>query len=130
MSGSDRDGAGAAIRILPILRDILIVFALTFVGGFVVGFIFATQGAYGTSSYAVALGLSNLLLSTVGFVISGCLAPPERWRHLLLVAVGVWLLSLINVAFMGVPLIQWAILAIPIAVTMGVGGGVSHLFRT
>ncbi|HLY58550.1 MAG TPA: hypothetical protein VKS60_23510 [Stellaceae bacterium] len=129
MSGSEEDGAGAALRILPILRDVLIIFGLTFLSGFVVGFLFAFRGASGTPAYAVALGLSNLVFGTVGFVISGCLAPPGRWRHLLLVAVGVWLLSLANVAFMGVPFLQWAFLVIPIAIIMGVGGGLSYLFR-
>jgi hypothetical protein len=59
-------------------------------GGFVAGL--ATGGSSrDPQRYMLAIAASNFLLGAVGFTISGCLAPVSRWRHLVHVAVGVWL---------------------------------------
>ena len=58
----------------PILRDIVIIVALTFIGGFVIGLAVAPTSSRGM----LAIAASNLLLGTVGFVISGCLAVRNR----------------------------------------------------
>ena len=77
------------------------------IGGFVIG-VASAEVSQNDLRFMIALGLSNILLGIVGFTIAGCLAPPgNRWRHLSLVAVGVWLSGLINVAFFGVTIPRW-----------------------
>ena len=113
-------------KIWPVLRDVIIVTVLTFLGGFIVGF-----GSTDHSSrfYFYGLALSNTLLSIVGFTISGCLAVGNRWRHLALVAAIVWVVSIFNVIFFGLTIIQWAASAIAIAIFTLISGGISLLFK-
>lgn len=113
------------VRVGPILRDIVIIVALTFIGGFIVG----VAGAPTSSRGMLALAASNLLLGTVGFVISGCLAVGSRWRHLGYVGLGVWLAGLMNVLFFGVGIVQWFFSIIAVALMMGVGGAISYVFK-
>jgi hypothetical protein len=97
-------------------------------GGFIAGM--ATGGPeQDPQRYALAVAASNFLLGTVAFAIVGCLAPPERWRHLGFVAIGAWLASLINVVFFGVTVPQWIFGAIFMAVLMGFGGAISYVFK-
>ena len=77
----------------------------------------------------LALMASNFLLGTVAFTISGCLAPPGRWRHLGFVALGAWLTSLVNVVFFGVSVLQWMGGAIFMSIIMGLGGAISYAFK-
>ncbi|HKP38046.1 MAG TPA: hypothetical protein VJT71_14410 [Pyrinomonadaceae bacterium] len=115
------------VRIGPIIRDVVIVWVLTAIGGFVIGF---SGGAHSDPQRSqVALIISNFFLGTVAFTISGCLAPPPRWRHLGSVAIGAWLTSLINVLFFHVNIAHWVGSAIFIAIIMGIGGGTSYLFK-
>jgi len=116
------------IHWLLVLRDVAIVFGLTFLGGFVVGFTVSVLRRSG-SNYLYAIVVSNLLLGTLGFVISGCLAPPNRWRHLLLVAFGVWLTGLINVVIAHVSIGQWVGSLLAVALMAGVGGAISYVFK-
>jgi hypothetical protein len=107
-------------RIGPILRDVAIIWVLTGLGGFVAGF------AAGPSLRPVAAAVSNLLFGTVGFVISGCLATGNRWKHLAYVALLTWFTSLINVLF-GLPLEQWFLGVFVFPFLMAIGGGLSFL---
>ena len=116
------------VRIGSIIRDVVIVWVLTAMGGFVAGM--ATGGPQqDPNRFLIAVAISNLLLGTVAFTIAGCLAPGRRWIHLCLVALGAWLTSLINVIFFGVTLPQWISGAFFLAIIMGVGGGLSYLFK-
>jgi hypothetical protein len=116
------------VRIGPIIRDVFIVWILTALGGFVAGV--ATGGPQGDAQrFMLAVMVSNILLGTVAFTIAGCLAPPARWRHLALVALGSWLTSVVNVLFFGVSIAQWIGGAIFTALIMGVGGGISYIFK-
>ncbi|MEI7809490.1 MAG: hypothetical protein WCJ07_13510 [Verrucomicrobiota bacterium] len=116
------------IRVGPIIRDIVIVWILTAMGGFVAGF--AAGGRQkDPQAFALALAASNFLLGTVAFTIAGCLAPPERWRHLGFVAIGAWLTSLINVLFFGVTVPQWIFGGVFMAIIMGFGGAISYVFK-
>jgi hypothetical protein len=116
------------IAVWPVFRDIAIVFALTFFGGCLVGFY---KGATKSdpAGAVIAVAISNLICGTIAFTISGVLAPPPRWRHLFFVALGSWLLSIINVLAFGVSVQQWLVGAVAMAVVMGAGGGLSYLFK-
>lgn len=115
----------AEVRLGPVLRDVAIVYVLTAIGGFVVGL----AGHRGDPAYIFSIAVSNLLLGTVGFTISGFLATGDRWRHLGYVALGAWGASFVNVLFFGVTVGYWGVGAFVIALMMGAGGGLSFLFK-
>ena len=108
-----------------VARDVGIVFVLTFLGGLVVGF---TTSLTGAEVNILAVALSNIVFGTVGFTISGCIVKTSRFRHLFQVALGVWLLSLINVALGLVDIQQWLVSILSVLLMMGMGGGLSYLF--
>ena len=108
-----------------VARDVGIVFVLTFLGGLVVGF---TTSLTGAEVNILAVALSNIVFGTVGFTISGCIVKTNRFKHLYQVALGVWLLSLINVAFGMVDIQQWLLSILSVLLMMGMGGGLSYLF--
>lgn len=115
-------------RWIEVSRDVLMIFLLTGLGGLVIGI--ATGGPSASPQrYVIALAASNILFGAVGFAISGCLAPRARWRHLGKVAVWVWLLSLLNIAFFGTTVAQWLASSIFVAATMGLGGLISFAFK-
>ena len=113
------------IRYGAVVRDVLIVWLLTSIGGFVVGL---AVGTTQSPRFMLAVAASNILLGTVAFIIVGCLAGEGRWKHLAVVALLVWLIGVVNLAF-GVTLVQWFFGFIPLAVVMGLGGGIAHLIR-
>ena len=115
-----------SIQWKSVARDTLIIFLLTFLGGFVIGFAVASANAPVSMA---AIGLSNVLFATVGFCISGCLSPIQRFRHLGVVLAVVWLLGLVNLLIMdNLNILTWIVSLIPLAVAMLVGGGISFLF--
>jgi len=117
--------AEEGLRFGPIIRDVVIIVVLTAMGGFVIGL----TGTVASQRGMVAIMASNLLFGTVGFIISGCLAPGERWPHLAYVAVGVWLFGLVNVIFFRVGIVQWFFSSIAVGLMMGLGGACSYVFR-
>ncbi len=114
-----------AIEWKGVARDVAIVFVLTFLGGLVVGF---TSSLTGGEVNVLAIALSNIIFGTVGFTISGCIVKINRFRHLYQVALGVWLLSLVNVALGLVDIQQWLVSILSVLLMMGMGGGLSYLF--
>jgi hypothetical protein len=113
-------------KIWPVLRDVIIVTVLTGLGGFIVGF---ASTEHNTPLYIYSLALSNSLFCIIGFTISGCLAVGNRWRHLVFVAAIVWAVSIFNVIFFGLTIIQWAASVVAVAIFALIGGGVSMLFK-
>jgi hypothetical protein len=112
------------IQVGPIIRDVVIVWVLTAMGGAVVGF--ATGGpTRNAQGFMLGVKAANVLFGTVGFAIAGCLAPPPRWHHLGVVAVAVWFAGLINVALFGFSVSDWIASAIVMALIMGLGGAIS-----
>src|SRR5438046_1609746 len=111
-------------RVGPILRDVLIVVALTFIGGFVIGL-----AEPSSSRRMLAIAASNVLFGTVGFAISGCLAVGNRWLHLAYVGLGAWLVGLMNVLFFGLSIVQWLFSIFGVGLMMGVGGAISYVFK-
>ena len=107
---------------LRVVRDIIIVTIFFFVGGFIVGF--ATQGMFTKEAVLV----STLLLGTLGFCLCGCLTIENRWRHLFIVASGVWL---INMLWALLPkqfsVLVWVLSIFIIFVPMVIGGALSWI---
>jgi hypothetical protein len=117
----------ARIKPLLILRDVGILFGLTFFGGVIIGVAFTIMTREATPP--LAIGIINIGGSIIGFFIAGLLTVDGRWRHLWFVALFYWLGSLVNVFFFGVTVIQWVVAGAAIIVTMGIGGGLSALIR-
>ncbi|MBV8466817.1 MAG: hypothetical protein JO218_12810 [Burkholderiales bacterium] len=115
------------IRLRTVIRDVIIVMALTFLSGFVIGFsISFAHLNVDQAKFMMMISISNIVFSIVGYFISGCLTPQARWTHLTYVAIGVWLASLCNLAF-GVTVVQW-LLGLPVSfVAMAVGGSMSAI---
>jgi len=110
---------------IAIARDVSIVFGLVVASSFIAVKIIEGTGEEATP---LVIGLSNLFWGTVGFTISGCLARVQRFKHLFMVALGLWLLSFVNVAMGMTPLPIWVVGFLLILVMMGLGGGLSYLF--
>jgi hypothetical protein len=109
------------VRLGPIVRDVLIVMALSFIGGWAVD-----MTGYGNF---LAIAAAGDLLGIVGFIIAGYLAVGNRWRHLFHVAIGFWLGSIVNVLFGPFGIFQWLLSILTVALMMGVGGSLSFLFK-
>jgi hypothetical protein len=109
------------INYKAIARDVAIIIGLTFLGGFVIGFLNPNN------LNISAIAISNILLSSVGFFIAGCLTKSSRFQHLLIVALCVWVLGAHNM-LLGTTFLQWVFSSIFVLITMGVGGGLSLLF--
>ncbi|MBW1687748.1 MAG: hypothetical protein JRS35_22150 [Deltaproteobacteria bacterium] len=71
-----------------VLRDALAVLLLGFLGGWV------GAAIGGDASRGIRIA-STIVMMTAGFCLSGCLAKRARFKHLTLVAVGVWLIGTI-----------------------------------
>ena len=113
------------IRWSALIRDVSIVFGLVLASSFAAAQIIQAMGEEVT---ALVIGLSNIFWGTVGFTISGCLAKTERFKHLFMVAVGLWLVSFVNVVMGMTPVQFWAVGFLLILLMMGLGGGLSYLF--
>jgi hypothetical protein len=113
------------IRWSALIRDVSIVVGLVLASSFAAAQIIQAMGEEVT---ALVIGLSNFFWGTVGFTISGCLAKTERFKHLFMVAVGLWLVSFVNVAMGLTPVQFWAVGFLLVLLMMGLGGGLSYLF--
>jgi hypothetical protein len=107
----------------PVLRDVVIIWVLTIMGGIVAGA--SSRG----EPQGGALAISNILFGTVGFAISGCLATGNRWKHLSYVAAFSWLTSLVNILIGPVTIDQWLAGLLLWPILMGLGGGLSYVFK-
>lgn len=113
------------INWIAVARDVSIVFGLVLVSSFAAAQLIQATGEEVT---ALVIGLSNFFWGTVGFTISGCLARIQRFKHLFIVATGLWLVSFVNVAMGLTPVQMWAAGFLLILLMMGLGGGLSYLF--
>ena len=109
-----------------VVRDALIIFALTFIGGFAIG-LARPLFAIPDEGYLILITAANFVFSTVGFTISATRTPRHRWKHILLVALCVWPMGLVNV-FFGVTLVQWFFGILFLVITMAFGGTLSYIF--
>ena len=119
---------GKRIRWKIILRNSIIVFGLSALGGMVIGITIAFSGVQNIPFAAIAI--SNIIFGIVGFFICGCITPQERWKYLSYTAITVWVFSLVNLLFAAgkLTLINWFI-GLPVTfIFMLIGGGISTLF--
>jgi hypothetical protein len=108
--------------------DVLLVFLATAVGGFFFG---AFLSAMRLTANVLMLGiaLSNLLSATAAFIVIAWRTPQRRWRHLLIVALVSWALSIFNVFVFHFSLAQWLFGLFFLLIPMAIGGAVATLMR-
>jgi hypothetical protein len=111
------------INWMGVVRDVFLIYCLIFIGGLVVGF-FLGPGP----TRIMTLIISSLFLEIVGFTISGCLIKINRFKHLFIVAIGVWIVNLSNIVLGMSTFTFWLISLLTILVMMLIGGGLSFLF--
>jgi hypothetical protein len=114
-------------RIGPILRDAVIVYLLSFMGGLIVGL--TAHEPLSNPRPAAALVISNLLFCIFGFTISGCLATGNRWKHLAYVALFAWFAGVVNVIFTPVTIETWLLGVLVMPFLAAIGGVLSLLIK-
>ena len=110
-----------------IIRDTALIWGLTAIGGFIIGF-FGRLYNLDIRTFYFALSISNVILLIVGFCISASLTPKDRFSHIFYVAFAIWLVGALNIFFVGLTFFDWAMSIFLIFLTMGIGGGISYLF--
>ena len=111
-----------SFRWRDVLRDVAIIWVLTFTGGVV-------AARVGTGPKAPVLVMSNLITGVIAFTFIGCLTPVRRFRHLLVVAFAAWLSGLLNVLLFGNSIVAWIVSVVYLTLVMIVGGLLSYLFK-
>ena len=106
-----------------VIRDVLIICILTFAGALVV----RTSVGDLATRFKLFL-LSNLFLQIVGFTIGGCIAKTRRIKHLFIVAIGVWIVNLLNIALGASTFTLWLVSLLPTLLMMLIGWALSFLF--
>ena len=110
-----------------VFRNAAITIGLSFVGGFVIGFLKSASGIPG-GTYVILIGLSNLLSCTLGGLIAGLSVPKTfRIRHLQAVGVLVWLFGLINIPLGYNDFIGFIFSVVPVALCLALGGWVAGM---
>lgn len=110
------------IKWLRVVRDVIIVTIMLVIGGFVAG---VARGGMPTRG---ALFVSSLLLGTIGFCLCGCLTIENRWKHLLYVALGSWLVNCLPyLPTLPFSVLAWVLNISIIFVPMVIGGATSSL---
>ena len=103
-----------------VLRDVLIVLVLAGLGRFVAAALLGEdQDTIGI------IGAIATLFMVAGFCASGCLVPVRRFRHMTIVALGVWLAGPIVRFGAELSIALWIVAALPIFAAMGIGGAIS-----
>jgi hypothetical protein len=112
-------------------RDIAIVLVAMNLGGLVVGFmggVLLGPDAMTNPRVQISLAFSSFVFGIVGFTIAGALIKVSRFKHLFIVAVGVWLVSAAALLIAPLTLRQW-LWALPFNIMVAlIGGGVSFFF--
>ena len=113
------------LRPLKVLRDIVAIFVLTYLWGFAVSI--ASNLAPQARLFLAARVIGTFTILVLGFVASGILTPEKKWRHLSLVAVGLWIIGVMHAVIAGGKAPRSAGLLFLIVIAMGIGGGFSLL---
>ena len=115
------------IRWLRVVRDVIIVTVYYFVGGIIVGF--STQGNFTKEMVLLAC----FLLGILGFCFCGCLTAESRWKHLFIVAPGVWLVNMLTTSlnwgllFDQFNVLVWVTSISTVLIPMVIGGTLSSI---
>lgn len=117
-----------------VLRDIGIVQLVANMGTAIFGFAMGLDGApVGSSAFIIGILFLGLLLGGIGFFISGLLTEPaKRWRHLMHVAIGVVIATLVlNSLLLGTPItaLVIAVALIQTSIAMGAGGALAGVVK-
>jgi hypothetical protein len=115
-------------RILPVIRDIIIVLILLEQGPMVVAMV-THSPAHEAPPYTIADAATAFLLGIAGFTLSGYFASAHRWNHLVLVAFGAWFFCILKGIFIGGSVLTGIVVAIIMAILMGIGGALSCVFK-
>lgn len=108
------------IKWLRVVRDVVIVTVFLFIGGFIVG--------HAGTVTKEKLAVSSFLLGILGFCLCGCLTIENRWKHLLIVALGVWLINcLLFLPSLPFSVLAWVLNVGIIFVPMVIGGALSSV---
>ncbi len=108
------------IKWLRVVRDVVILTIMFAIGGFIAGL---ARGAMPTKG---AMFVSSLLMGTIGFCLCGCLTIENRWKHLFIVAVGVWLINCLPyLPNLPVSLLAYVLNVSIIFIPMIIGGAIS-----
>jgi len=112
------------IKWLRVVRDAVIVTVFLVIGGFIVG----STGIVTIQSLTV----SSLFLGTLGFCLCGCLTIENRWKHLFILALGVWLINCLpQLPSLPFSVLAWVLNVGIVFVPMIIGGALSSgLART
>ena len=108
------------IKWLHVVRDVIIVTIFLVIGGFIVG-------STGIISKRAML-VSSFFLGTLGFCLCGCLTIENRWKHLFIVALGVWLINCLPLLpTLPFSVLAWLLNVSVIFVPMVIGGAASSV---
>lgn len=108
------------IKWLRVVRDVIIVTVFLVIGGIIVG-------STGIMTKRTML-VSSLFLSTLGFCLCGCLTIENRWKHLFIVALGVWLINCLPLLpTLPFSVLAWVLNVSVIFVPMVIGGSISSV---
>jgi hypothetical protein len=116
------------IDYMGVIKDGIIVFVLSFLGGFIVGIYGSLFGLNGLGALLPWIGVSNLICVSAGFWYVSRRARAD-WIRLFQVAIVVQLISLINLPLGFNTPLQWATGFIYILVFMAIGGFADRLTR-
>jgi hypothetical protein len=105
------------IRWLRVLRDVAMIWVISFLGG-----LFFVLTGSSTSAKE-----SDTFWGTVGFVTVGCMTKENRFQHIAAVGIVFWLTHFF-VIFFGATMAQWFTDILLISLMAALGGGISNLF--
>jgi len=110
------------IKWLHVIRDVIIITICYFIGGYIV--------SYATEGYAedVFVLIYSSALGSLGFCLSACFTPKDRWRYLRVVTIGVWLTVYFPFLIITPYLVTWLLSVLMILIMMFTGGALSFIF--
>ena len=118
-----RKAAKFKIDWLAVIRDLIIIWVVMFPGLFLIA-LYEAQ----LSQAWFAKPILYILVGSVGFAISGCIARIDRFEHLFIVAIIFWLTTFFAVLLDYTMFPFWFFGIIHILIMMGIGGGLSLIF--
>jgi hypothetical protein len=106
------------------LRDAAIIYGLTVVGGFILGF----SGIKVAPETMVFYNVMGMFMGILGFTIIGCTTKHNRVKYLPIVVLILWLITFSNVAMGVITSWNWVLSIYGMAIWMLLGGGLSYIF--